>query len=207
MRPRSNSEGSFLTRWLIDPVKRFTRGKDPPPSYEECYPSERHISRRRRPSPCPSPSPNAQPEQHLTTENDDDKTCFITNIRVNISGDKLDQFGPDDKPQDGTFSFIRTQMSWDSYLNSPFDSNLSLKDWMNGYSIYGFDLTSNQKCNQPHLYPQLRTGLLEVVVDFSDTLGEEIVMITMQEYPTSIYIKKIEGNKTVITREFIADIV
>ena len=91
------------------------------------------------------------------------KYCLYSSIEILVSGDKLNSLHRDESGDDVVMSFIRSQMTNNTYT-SGISNGLGLEHHKTEYAIYSYDLCKDSGGNKSFYYPHLRTGMMDFKV-------------------------------------------
>ena len=67
---------------------------------------------------------------------------------------------------------------------------MTLKQFMNGYCFYIFDLSTSGNSAIDFVTPTVKTGVVQLKVQFSSVIPKELSIIYWAEFPSSISINK-----------------
>lgn len=160
-----------------------------------------------------SDSPNPEPsESGCTEKNKDDSdsiismlsepklkgaetTFHLTNISLSINGTDLDQLTADQTLTHAFVDFLRFNTS-NCFLNSLESNGIAYKDYMEGFFIAGFDLSTSAESGDPYYTPTVRVGQLRLWVKFDQPLPTDLTMLCYAEYPSLMELSREGKMKT-----------
>jgi hypothetical protein len=102
----------------------------------------------------PAPTPNPTPKRE----------AYIKKLEISIGGAPLDSLIVEETQLDVVMSYMRQQMTNNTFTDSPFDSGIDIRRFRKDTAIYAFDLTPDMSANRAFVFPSTRSGLLRIEV-------------------------------------------
>lgn len=122
-------------------------------------------------------------------------TFYLTNISLSINGTELDQMSADQTSTHALVDFLKFNAA-NSFTNNLQSNGIAYKDYMNGYFLAGFDLSTSSECGDPYYTPTVRVGQLRLWVKFDQPLPCDLTMLCFAEYPSLMELSRDGKMKT-----------
>jgi hypothetical protein len=122
--------------------------------------------------------------------------CFLNSVSIDQIEDKQNE--------DECIQAYWRLFQANGQINSIVTNGISYDDFLNGYFLAAYDLSTSGKSGTGFVVPSIRVGHLRLRLLLSDALPMDVTMLLFCEFPSTLYISKDSGvpTKSRVTKSF-----
>jgi hypothetical protein len=121
-------------------------------------------------------------------------TFWITKVQLDLNSTPVDQFESVQTEDQAIQDYLRLYNT-NKQANSLFTCGLSYEEYLKGYFIAGFDLSTASDSSNPYGVPTVKSGHLRLKINFNKSAPTELTCLAFAEFPELLELGN--GGKTV----------